>query len=258
MKKSYVKLILLSIVLVFGLSSFENKKSSRANDSKASKTIHSNTKSKSLKEKNKTSVADSGFTLPSLPYAYNALEPHIDEKTMRVHHDMHFQAYITKLNKAIENTKFRDSSIEEILKKIKPADAAIRNNGGGYYNHKLFFESLSPKPKLKPEGELLKAIEKDFGSYKAFLEEFSKAANSVFGSGWAWLIKEKNGKLAIVATSNQDNPLMSFAEKKGFPLMAIDVWEHAYYLNYQNKRADYVNAFFSVLNWEYVENRFKQ
>jgi Fe-Mn family superoxide dismutase len=177
---------------------------------------------------------------------------------MRTHHGKHFQGYTNKLNKAIENTEFKESSITEILKSVDQNSLAIRNNGGGYYNHKLFFESLSPEPKLKPEGKLMDAIKTDFGSYDAFIDEFSKTAGSVFGSGWAWLIKDENGKLAVVGTANQDNPLMSFAEKQGFPLMGIDVWEHAYYLNYQNKRGDYIEAFFSILDWEYVENRYAQ
>ncbi|MBZ9778943.1 superoxide dismutase [Psychroflexus sp. CAK8W] len=198
------------------------------------------------------------FKLPDLPYTYDALEPYIDEFTMRIHHGKHFQGYTDKLNKAIENTELKESSITEILKSVDPDFSAIRNNGGGYYNHKLFFESLSPKPKLKPEGELMEAIERDFGSYETFVDEFSKTAGRIFGSGWAWLIKDETGRLAVVGTANQDNPLMSFTKEKGIPLMGIDVWEHAYYLNYQNKRSDYIEAFFNILNWEFVENRYRQ
>ncbi len=198
------------------------------------------------------------FHLPELPYAYNALEPQVDELTMRVHHGKHFQGYTDKLNKAIEDTEFKDSSITEIMKSVDSNSLAIRNNSGGYYNHKLFFESLSPKPKTKPSGKLMDAITRDFGGYDAFKAVFAKAASGVFGSGWAWLIKDENNKLHVVSTANQDNPLMAFSEKQGFPLMGIDVWEHAYYLNYQNKRNDYILAFFEVLDWEFVENRYNQ
>ncbi|GAA0763136.1 superoxide dismutase [Psychroflexus lacisalsi] len=244
------------IVLAFATMSC-NQKSDQKEDS-AKETVMSSDGASKADKKTESIDAEATFTLPDLPYTYDALAPYIDELTMRTHHGKHFQGYTNKLNKAIENTEFKESSITEILKSVDPNSSATRNNGGGYYNHKLFFESLSPEPKLKPGGELMDAIETDFGSYDAFIDEFSKTAGSVFGSGWAWLIKDENGKLAIVGTANQDNPLMSFAEKQGFPLMGIDVWEHAYYLNYQNKRGDYIEAFFSVLDWEYVENRYAQ
>lgn len=196
------------------------------------------------------------FTLPDLPYPYNSLEPFIDEQTMLIHHGKHFQGYTDKLNKAIENTRFADSSIAGILSKVSSSETAIRNNAGGYYNHTLYFDSLSPGPKSKPEGALMAAIEKDFGSYNEFVEVFSQAANSVFGSGWTWLIKDQKGQLAVSSTPNQDNPLMSFSKNRGLPLIGIDVWEHAYYLDYQNRRSDYVDAYFKVLDWQYAENRF--
>lgn len=198
------------------------------------------------------------FTLPDLPYAYNSLEPFIDEQTMLIHHGKHFQGYTNNLNKAIENTRFANSSITDILSKVSSSETAIRNNGGGYYNHTLYFESLSPRPKSKPEGELMEAIKRDFGSYEEFVEDFSQAATTVFGSGWSWLIKNKKGQLAITSTPNQDNPLMPFSTNLGQPLMGIDVWEHAYYLKYQNKRSDYIDAYFKVLDWQYVENRFNR
>ena len=248
--------ITLTIALAFATMSC-NQKSDQKEDL-AKETVGSLDGASKADEKTESIDAEATFTLPNLPYAYDALAPYIDELTMRTHHGKHFQGYTNKLNKAIENTEFKESSITEILKSIDQNSLAIRNNGGGYYNHKLFFESLSPEPKLKPEGKLMDAIETDFGSYDAFIDEFSKTAGSVFGSGWAWLIKDENGKLAVVGTANQDNPLMPFAEKQGFPLMGIDVWEHAYYLNYQNKRGDYIEAFFSVLDWEYVENRYAQ
>ena len=249
--------LLTAIALMTMACKDQNQKSDQ-NEEVAKETIASKDEATTSTEKTKSIDADATFTLPDLPYAYDALAPYIDELTMRTHHGKHFQGYTNKLNKAIENTEFKDSSITEILKSVDPNSSKIRNNGGGYYNHKLFFESLSPEPKLKPEGKLMAAIEKDFGSYDAFLDEFSRTAGSVFGSGWAWLIKDESGKLAVVGTSNQDNPLMSFTEKQGYPLMGIDVWEHAYYLNYQNKRGDYIEAYFSVLDWEYVENRFAQ
>lgn len=193
------------------------------------------------------------FDLPKLPYAYDALEPFIDEQTMRIHHGKHFQGYTDNLNKAIEGTGFLKMPIEDILKNIKPTDTAIRNNGGGYYNHDLFFASLSPDPKKIPTGKLMDVILRDFGSYNAFQNQLSQAALSVFGSGWAWLTVNQDGLLFITSTHNQDNPLMSFSSNSGIPLIGIDVWEHAYYLKYQNKRKDYVDAFFNVLDWKHAE-----
>jgi len=195
------------------------------------------------------------FELPNLPYAFDALEPHIDAKTMEIHHDKHHAAYTNNLNAAIEGTDLAGLSIEEIL--VKGVDKpAVRNNGGGFYNHNLFWETMSPNGGGEPIGELADAINAAFGSFEAFKDEFSKAAATRFGSGWAWLIK-KDGKLAVTSTPNQDNPLMPVAEVQGTPLLGLDVWEHAYYLNYQNRRPDYINAFFNVVNWDKVAELFK-
>ncbi|MCA1762409.1 MAG: superoxide dismutase [Flavobacteriales bacterium] len=199
---------------------------------------------------------ESVFSLPDLPYGFDALEPMIDEKTMRIHHGKHFKGYTDKLNKAIERTPFANQSIEDILQSISASDTAIRNNGGGYYNHALYFASLSPNPKTRPSGKLMDALERDFGSFESFKEMFTTKALGVFGSGWAWLTKNDVGELAIVSTPNQDNPLMSFVADRGLPLMGIDVWEHAYYLNYQNERNAYIDAFFKVIDWEFVEEKF--
>ena len=194
------------------------------------------------------------FELPNLPYAFDALEPHIDAKTMEIHHDKHHAAYTTNLNAAIEGTDLAGATIEEILAKgtDKPA---VRNNGGGFWNHNLFWETLAPNAGGQPEGELAAAINEAFGSFEAFKDEFSKAAATRFGSGWAWLIV-KDGKLAVTSTPNQDNPLMPVADVQGQPILGLDVWEHAYYLNYQNRRPDYINAFFNVVNWAKVAELF--
>ncbi len=194
------------------------------------------------------------FELPNLPYAFDALEPHIDARTMEIHHDRHHKAYTDNLNKAIEGTEWANASIEEIMKSGVGVPA-IRNNGGGYFNHNLFWEVMSPNGGGEPNGELAEAINSAFGSFDAFKEEFSKAATTRFGSGWAWLIK-KDGKLQITSTPNQDNPLMPVAEVQGTPILGLDVWEHAYYLNYQNKRPDYIAAFFNVVNWDKVQDLF--
>lgn len=196
------------------------------------------------------------FTLPDLPYAFDALEPHIDARTMEIHHDKHHAGYTNKLNAALEGSDLQGKSIEAILKKAGSAGAGVRNNGGGFYNHSLFWEVMSPDGGGKPSGDLGQAIDKAFGSYDAFKDKFSSAAGSRFGSGWAWLIVKDNGELAVTSTPNQDNPLMDVAEEKGTPILGIDVWEHAYYLNYQNRRPDYVNAFFSVVNWDAVAKRY--
>lgn len=193
------------------------------------------------------------FELPSLPYAYDALEPHIDARTMEIHHSKHHNAYTSNLNAAIAGTELEGKSIEEILQNCadKPA---VRNNGGGFWNHNLFWEIMSPNGGGAPTGELAAAIDATFGSFEAFKDEFSKAATTRFGSGWAWLCVS-NGKLEICSTPNQDNPLMGVG-CSGTPILAIDVWEHAYYLHYQNRRPDYINAFFNVVNWEAVAQKF--
>jgi len=195
------------------------------------------------------------FTVPALPYAYEALEPHIDKETMHFHHDKHHQAYVDNLNKAIAGTDNENKSIEELVKNAGSISPAVRNNGGGHWNHSFFWESLGPNAGGAPEGELADAINKEFGSFDAFKEKFNTAGTTRFGSGWAWLIKQE-GKLIISSTPNQDNPLMDVAETKGTPILGCDVWEHAYYLKYQNRRPEYLNAFWNVVNWKKVAERF--
>lgn len=196
------------------------------------------------------------FKLPDLDYAYDALEPHIDARTMEIHHSRHHQGYTNNLNAAVQGTDAEHMSIEEIMSKMSSMSVAIRNNGGGYYNHNLFWKNLSPDGGGRPEGVLAQAINNHFGSFEAFQEEFNKAAATRFGSGWAWLIENGSGKLEVCSTPNQDNPLMDLAESKGKVLLALDVWEHAYYLHYQNKRPDYIKAFWNVVDWKEVNNRF--
>jgi len=195
------------------------------------------------------------FELPKLPYDYNAIEPHIDAKTMEIHHSKHHAGYTNNLNNAISGTELEGKSIEEILK-TGVDNAAVRNNGGGYYNHCLFWEVMSPSGGGQPSGELADAINSSFGSFDAFKEAFSKAAATRFGSGWAWLCVHSGGKLEVCSSANQDNPLMPGIGCGGFPILGLDVWEHAYYLNYQNRRPDYINAFFNVINWDEVSKRF--
>jgi superoxide dismutase, Fe-Mn family len=197
------------------------------------------------------------FTLPALPYAFNALEPHIDARTMEIHHGKHHNAYVTNLNNAIAGTDAEKLSIEEICKNISKYPVAVRNNGGGHYNHSLFWTILSAKSTGSPNGALADAINAAFGSFDEFKTKFAAAAAGRFGSGWAWLIKDGSGKLAITSTPNQDNPLMDVAEAKGTPILGLDVWEHAYYLNYQNRRPDYITAFWNIVNWDEVAKRFK-
>ncbi len=193
------------------------------------------------------------FELPTLKYAYDALKPHIDARTMEIHHSKHHQAYITNLNAAIAGTELEGKSIEEILKVCKDKPA-VRNNGGGFWNHNLFWEVMAPNAGGVPTGELANAIDEAFGSFDAFKEEFAKAGATRFGSGWAWLCVE-NGKLVVCSTANQDNPLMGEG-CNGTAILAMDVWEHAYYLNYQNRRPDYIQAFFNVINWEVVTEKY--
>ncbi len=196
------------------------------------------------------------FKLPDLPYAFDALEPHIDAQTMEIHHDRHHKAYTDNLNKALEGTDAEQMGIEEILKNISSYPAAVRNNGGGYFNHNLFWEIMAPNSGGEPGGELADAINSTFGSFATFKEQFNQAAATRFGSGWAWLVVDK-GTLKIGSTPNQDNPLMdAVTDIKGTPILGLDVWEHAYYLKYQNKRPDYANAFWNVVNWEEVSRRY--
>lgn len=194
------------------------------------------------------------FTLAPLPYAHNALEPHIDEQTMHIHHGKHHQAYVDNLNKAIAGTEHEGKSIEELVQHAGSISTAVRNNGGGHWNHTFFWASMAPNAGGTPTGQLADAINSAFGSFESFKEKFAQAGMTRFGSGWAWLII-KDGKLDISSTPNQDNPLMDIAEVKGTPILGADVWEHAYYLKYQNRRADYLAAFWNVVNWAVVEER---
>ena len=198
------------------------------------------------------------FELPALPYAHDALEPHIDARTMEIHHGKHHAGYTSKLNAALEGSAHEGASIEAILKDLDMNNGALRNNGGGFYNHRLFWEVMSPNGGGSPSGDLAAAIDDAFGSFDAFKEAFSTAAKTQFGSGWAWLCVHPGGKVEVCATPNQDNPLMPGVACGGTPILGLDVWEHAYYLNYQNRRPDYVSAFFNVINWDEVSNRYQQ
>ena len=195
------------------------------------------------------------FELPKLDYAYTALEPHIDAKTMEIHHSKHHQAYVTNLNNAIAGTDAEKMSIEDICKNISKFPMAVRNNGGGHYNHSLFWQIMAPNASGMPTGDLAKAIETDLGGFDKFKADFTAAGATRFGSGWAWLCV-KEGKLCVCSTPNQDNPLMDIADCKGTPILGMDVWEHAYYLNYQNRRPDYMTAFFNVINWTKVSELY--
>ncbi len=198
------------------------------------------------------------FQLPDLPYAYDALEPHIDARTMEIHHSKHHAGYTNKLNAAIEGTDLEKKSIKEILANVSKYPGGVRNNGGGFYNHSLFWTIMSPDGGGEPSERMNihKAIMRDFGSFENFKKEFAAAAATRFGSGWAWLCVDKNDKLFICSTANQDNPLMDVVEATGTPILGLDVWEHAYYLNYQNRRPDYIDAFFNVINWAEVTERY--
>lgn len=197
------------------------------------------------------------FELPKLDYAYDALEPYVDARTMEIHHSKHHGGYTSKLNAAVEGTDLAGKSIEEILANVSKYSTAVRNNGGGFYNHNLFWKVMAPNAGGKPQGELLEAIEKKFGSFDDFKETFDNAAATRFGSGWAWLVKKDDGTLEVGSTPNQDNPLMDLSDLKGTPILGLDVWEHAYYLKYQNKRPEYIDAFWNVVNWDEVAKRFK-
>jgi len=194
------------------------------------------------------------FTLPDLPYSFDALEPHVDARTMEIHHGKHHNAYVTNLNAALAGGEWENKSLEEILANISKLPVAVRNNGGGHWNHSFFWQIMAPNAGGTPTGDVATAIDATFSSYDNFKAEFTKAATTRFGSGWAWLCAT-GGKLAICSTPNQDNPLMDIAECKGTPILGLDVWEHAYYLNYQNRRPDYITAFFSIINWAEVNKR---
>ena len=197
------------------------------------------------------------FELPKLSYDFSALEPHIDAKTMEIHHGKHHQAYVGKLNDAVAGTELEGQSIEELMSNVSKHSAAVRNNGGGHFNHTLFWSVMSPNGGGEPTGKLAEAINKTFGSFEEFKTQFASAAATRFGSGWAWLVVHDNN-LAVTSTPNQDNPTMDIAEVKGTPILGLDVWEHAYYLNYQNRRPDYIGAFWNVVDWNVVGQLFEQ
>jgi Fe-Mn family superoxide dismutase len=197
------------------------------------------------------------FTLPALPYDFSALEPHIDTKTMEIHHGKHHQAYVTNLNNAIAGTEMEGKSLEELMANISKYPVAVRNNGGGHFNHSLFWQILAPNAGGAPTGKLAEAIDAELGGFEKFKEDFTKAAVTRFGSGWAWLCVKADGKLCVCSSPNQDNPLMDVAECPGTPILGLDVWEHAYYLHYQNRRPDYITAFFNLINWAEVSRRFE-
>lgn len=201
---------------------------------------------------------DGTFKMLALPYSYETLAPHIDALTMELHYSKHYLTYTNNLNKAIAGTELEQLTIEEVLKKLDVNNADLRNNAGGYYNHGLFWENMAPKSSGKPKDSLAIVINRDFGSFEGFRNQFEEAASKQFGSGWAWLVTDKTGKLQITSTANQDNPLMPNAVIKGTPILALDVWEHAYYLNYQYKRKKYIDAFFNVINWKKVGERYDE
>lgn len=207
---------------------------------------------------NQIKIIIMAFELPKLKYAYDALEPHIDARTMEIHHSKHHQGYTNKLNAAIEGTDIAGKGIEEILTNLDMNNKGVRNNGGGFYNHSLFWEIMNPEGKGRLSGDLKDAIEAAYGSFDAFKDAFSKAAATQFGSGWAWLCVHKGGKVEVCATPNQDNPLMPNVSCGGTPILGLDVWEHAYYLKYQNRRPDYVNAFWNVVNWDFVSAEYSK
>ena len=198
------------------------------------------------------------YELPELTFEYDALEPSIDAKTMEIHHTKHHNGYTSKFNNAIEGTDLENQAIEDIFSSVSKHSTAVRNNGGGFYNHSLFWSILSPKGGGSPDGELAEAIDNTFGSFDAFKKEFAAVAGSRFGSGWAWLIVNADGELEITSTPNQDNPLMDVADVQGTPILGLDVWEHAYYLNYQNRRPDYISEFWNVVNWEKIAENFSE
>ncbi len=198
------------------------------------------------------------FTLPNLPYAHNALEPHIDTTTMEIHHGKHHQAYVTNLNNAIGDGELAGKSLEELMAMISKCPVAVRNNGGGHYNHSLFWSIMSPNGGGNPTGDLASAIDASFGNFEEFKKAFANAAATRFGSGWAWLCVTADKKLCVCSTPNQDNPLMDLAECKGTPILGLDVWEHAYYLHYQNRRPDYIGVFWNVVNWNEVARLYSE
>ncbi len=252
-------IIFISLVLIFSLGSCQQGHDHDNDHMHGTDTLKSVQNQQVEKPGNPADVkADPGaFEMISLPYAYDALEPFIDARTMEIHFSKHHLAYTNNLNKAIAGTQMEKMSIEEILNKLDLENKAVRNNGGGYYNHNFFWQIMGPGKGGEPTGKLAEAVSKDFGSFAEFKTQFTDAAMKQFGSGWAWLLADEKGQLRIASTANQDNPLMTRLGIKGSPVLAIDVWEHAYYLKYQNKRKDYVEAFFQIINWDKVTENYE-
>lgn len=240
MQTKYV--LTLAVIISLIISAFGIKEAAKNN--------------KTMKNSIITKDSDGKFVFPALPYNYDALEPYIDKMTMEIHYSKHHRSYYDNFMKAIAETEMEQMSMEEIFAQISKYSATVRNNGGGYYNHVLFWESMGANASAKPEGELLDAIISKFGSFDEFKTKFSEAAKTRFGSGWVWLSVDSKGQLFVSSTANQDNPLMDIAEQRGTPIMALDVWEHAYYLKYQNKRVDYITAFWNVIDWKKINNRY--
>lgn len=253
MKKT--KLLVSSLVLAMALQSCNNEKKLE----EVQVPLPENTKEKAAEVGNPDDVAaDPGtFKMMKLPYKYDALEPHIDAKTVEVHYSKHHVGYVNNLNKAIAGTALEKQTIEEILAKLDLENKTVRNNAGGYYNHNLYWEIMGANKGGEPQGALAEAINKDFGSFEAFKTQLTEAATKQFGSGWAWLVVDKSGKLVVGSTANQDNPLMPNMSVSGTPILGLDVWEHAYYLKYQNKRPDYITAFFNLINWDVVAKKYE-
>lgn len=252
MKK--LSIVLSALVLAFGLASCDQPKSENAEPN--TDTTTQNTSTENLGNPADVKADEGTFSMPGLKYGYADLEKSIDAKTMEVHYSKHFLGYTNKLNEAIKGTPMEGKSIEDIMKGMDMNNSALRNNGGGYYNHALYFATMSPDGGGKPTGALADEINKVFGSFDELKNQLSEAGGKRFGSGWAWLVVDKNGKLAVGSTANQDNPLMPGLEISGTPILGIDVWEHAYYLRYQNKRPDYINAFFDVVDWNVVGENY--
>ncbi len=243
---------LLAILLVSCQQAAESSETDTGTETQTEQEVNQN-----VNYQTELVMKDGMHTLSELPYAYDALEPHIDAQTMEIHHTKHHQAYVNNLNNAIKDTDMADKTLEEIFANMSQYPVAVRNNGGGHWNHDLFWKVISPDGGGQPGGKLLAAIEEKFQSFDNFKEEFNKAAATRFGSGWAWLVVDSNGQIHVSSTPNQDNPLMDIAEVRGTPILGIDVWEHAYYLKYQNKRPEYINNFWNVINWAEVEKRYE-
>jgi len=254
MKK--VKIILSALVVMAALQSCKDKNELEEVQVPGPETEKAKAEKAPVGNPDDVKAEEGPFQVAKLGYAYDALAPHIDAKTMEVHYSKHYKKYTDELNKAIKGTDLEKKTIEEILGTLAADNKAVRNNGGGFYNHTLFWEIMAPGKGGEPQGPLAEAIKKDFGSFDTFKTQFTEAATKQFGSGWAWLVVTKDGKLAVTSTPNQDNPLMPGAAVAGKPILGLDVWEHAYYLEYQNKRPDYITAFYNVINWDAVAKKY--